>query len=105
MFTGWDDNHDNGDGTKGAFCLENQWSTSWGYVINGKGGRAWCKYGADAAGTEAIWIDGGTPPQPTPGPLPPWLLQPGQESAIIKPQERSIINITVNLNFPKCGCK
>jgi hypothetical protein len=65
---GWDDSHDNGDGSKGAWAMGNQWG-AWGYSINGMPGCAWIKYGADAIGTEAIWVDGGSgpvPPPPTP---------------------------------------
>jgi hypothetical protein len=87
---GWDDNHDNGDGSKGAFIGRNQWgqassttvafqSQPWGITINGVSGRFWIKYGADSWGTESIWIvsSGPTPPPPVPptppppGPMPP----------------------------------
>ena len=75
---GWDDNHDNGDGSKGAFLGMNQWgqanastvtfpSQAWG----GPNGTFWIKYGADSWGTEAIWITAGTPPTPTPVPPTP----------------------------------
>lgn len=85
--TGWDDNHDNGDGTKGAFICENQWGTSWGDK-----GRAWIKYGADSFGTAAFICiappapvpptppgPGPTPPVP-PGPIPP---TPGTAPSIL----------------------
>ncbi len=61
---GWDDAHDNGDGTKGAFLGLNQWGASWGDK-----GVFWIKYGADSWGTEAIWVTAG--PGPTPPPIPP----------------------------------
>jgi hypothetical protein len=71
----WDDNHDNGDGTKGAWLCMNQWgqadpntvtftSGPWG----GPGGTAWIKYNSDSWGTEAIWVTAGTPPPPPPPP-------------------------------------
>jgi len=59
---GWDDTHDNGDGSMGAFLGMNQWGASWG----GPGGTFWIKYGADSWGTEAIWIAAGTIPPPPP---------------------------------------
>jgi hypothetical protein len=46
---GWDDDHDNGDGTKGAWIMRNNWGTRWG-----DNGYAWIKYGADSIGTEAV---------------------------------------------------
>lgn len=64
--TGWDDNHDNGDGTKGAWLLDNQWGTSWG-----NNGRAWIKYGAEQVGTEAFVALVNAPPPPPPLPIPP----------------------------------
>lgn len=78
---GWDDNHDNGDGTKGAWIGRNQWgqaaagtvtftSGPWGITINGVSGRFWVKYGSDSWGTEAIWVTAGTPPPPPPPPPP-----------------------------------
>ena len=81
----WDDNHDNGDGTKGAFLGQNQWgpaspqsvtfqSQPWG----GPQSTFWIAYGADSWGTEAIWVSGGVMvppvgpgPGPGPGPTPP----------------------------------
>ncbi len=66
LCVGWDDNHDNGDGSKGAFIGKNQWG-QWG----GPGCRFWIKYGSDSWGTEAIWMTAnGQPPVP-PGPQPP----------------------------------
>ncbi len=50
VLVGWDDNHDCGDGSKGAWIMRNSWGTGWG-----TGGYAWMKYGADSIGTEAIW--------------------------------------------------
>jgi|GEM_PF-4452346 len=63
---GWDDNHDNGDGTKGAFIGYNQWGEQWGDK-----GAFWIKYGADSWGTEAIWVTASTLPPPPPPPPPP----------------------------------
>ncbi len=68
--SGWDDNHDNGDGTKGAFIGENQWGKSWGQTINGIQGRFWIKYGADSFGTGAFVCIAAPPVPPTP-PTPP----------------------------------
>lgn len=69
---GWDDNHDNGDGTKGAWIGQNQWSKLWGITINGIPGRFWIAYGADSFGYEAIWCSASSTPPPTPpGPTPP----------------------------------
>lgn len=83
---GWDDTHDNGDGSKGAWIGRNQWgmaaattvsfqSSAWGMTINGVSGRFWCKYGADSWGTEAIWVTAGTPP-PAPPVVPPTPVPP-----------------------------
>jgi hypothetical protein len=64
---GWDDLHDNGDGTMGAFKGKNQWG-AWGIDNTGD---FWIKYGADSWGTEAIWILGGAVPPPPPPPICP----------------------------------
>lgn len=67
----WDDAHDNGDNSKGAWVVQNNWGTSWG-----TNGYAWIKYGADSIGTEAFvcWNNAQVvkpfPPSPTP-PVPP----------------------------------
>lgn len=50
MIVGWDDDHDNGDGSKGAWIMRNSWDTSWG-----ENGYAWVKYGAYDLGTESVW--------------------------------------------------
>jgi C1A family cysteine protease len=74
---GWDDTHDNGDGTKGAFLGFNQWGESWGNK-----GVFWIKYGADSWGTEAIWITAtAVPPPPGPGPGPGPTPPPGPPGA------------------------
>jgi hypothetical protein len=78
--TGWDDNHDNGDGTKGAFIVDNQWGAGWGITISGVPGRAWIKYGADSFGTGAFVAiaTNPNPPAPVPpGPIPPAPVPPG----------------------------
>jgi C1A family cysteine protease len=75
---GWDDNHNNGDGSTGAWIMQNQWDTDWGGSCGSTwagGGYAWIKYGADSIGTEAfIALVSSpvppTPPTPTP-PVPP----------------------------------
>ena len=67
----WDDNHDNGDGTKGAFLLKNQWTTSWG-----NNGYRWCSYGATQSIVDIFFvtvtpITPPTPPDPPTPPVPP----------------------------------
>ena len=59
--TGWDDNNDNGDGTKGAFIGDNQWGTGFG-----NNGRFLIKYGAEGFGTEAFVALVNPPPSPPP---------------------------------------
>lgn len=96
LMIGWDDNHDNGDGSKGAWLGMNQWgqasnttvtfdSQPWG----GPNGTFWIKYGADSFGTEAIWMQGSTTPIPTPvppGPTPPPGPAPETFSVVIPAQ-------------------
>jgi hypothetical protein len=82
---GWDDTHDNGDGSKGAWIVQNNWAESWGNPCANAanpnvtvGGYAWIKYGADSIGTEAfvaIAASGPVPPSPTP-PTPPTPVPP-----------------------------
>lgn len=79
---GWDDTHDNGDGSKGAWIMQNNWDTSWGVncantynlTPTEPGGYGWVKYGASSLGTEAfiaIAAAGPSPaPTPPPGPTP-----------------------------------
>jgi Papain family cysteine protease len=83
MLVGWDDTHDNGDGSKGAWIMRNSWANTWGTpcanAINTtplEGGYAWVKYGADSIGTETVWavataLPPTPPPNPPPGPTPP----------------------------------
>lgn len=77
--TAWDDNHDNGDGSKGAFVLDNQWGPEFGTTISGVPGRAWIKYGADSFGTGAFVAIVSAPPAPPapPTPVPPGPVPPG----------------------------
>jgi hypothetical protein len=76
---GWDDTHDNGDGTKGAWIMQNNWDVTWGTNCANTanpnptepGGYGWVKYGASSLGTEAF-VCVATPPSPPPGPpVPP----------------------------------
>ena len=83
IIVGWDDTHDNGDGSKGAWIMRNSWSKSWGTTCANtanptplEGGYGWVKYGADSIGTEAVWATASAlppvpPPTPPPGPTPP----------------------------------
>jgi cathepsin L len=50
ILVGWDDDHVNGEGTKGAWIVRNSWGTEWA-----NNGYCFVKYGADSIGTEAIW--------------------------------------------------
>lgn len=65
MATAYDDNHDNGNGTKGAVKLSNQWGTDWG-----TGGYRWCSYGACRNVVDWFWVSATPLPPPTP-PTPP----------------------------------
>lgn len=58
----YDDNHDNGDGTKGALLLKNQWRKSWG--VNG---YRWCSYNAAKRLVDFFWVS--VQPLPPPPPL------------------------------------
>lgn len=80
IIVGWDDTHDNGDGSKGAWIMRNSWSKSWGTTCANvanpnptEGGYGWVKYGADSIGTQANYaIAAVVPPGPVPpGPIPP----------------------------------
>lgn len=79
--TGWDDTHDNGDGSKGAFIGDNQWGKQWGSTIDATPGRLWVKYGADSFGTEAfVAIAAAGPPVPPAPPNPPVPPTPGTKT-------------------------
>lgn len=70
--TAYDDNHDNGDGTKGAVKFVNQWNTSWG-----NNGTRWASYKVIPKLVSVFWVSAGplpdpvppTPPGPGPGPI------------------------------------
>lgn len=47
----WDDAHDNGDGTVGAFLLKNQWTKSWG-----NGGVRWLSYKASQGLVDVFFV-------------------------------------------------
>ena len=65
---GWDDTKS----PKGSLLLQNQWGTGWG-----DGGYMWCEYGANAWGTEAMWVkvNGGPTPPPATVAVPSVLTQ------------------------------
>lgn len=65
----WDDNHDNGNGTKGAFLLENQWGEEWSGSGAGPGCK-WCSYGASKHIVDWFFVLTGTVPPPPPPPPP-----------------------------------
>jgi C1A family cysteine protease len=55
---GWDEDKDNGDGTRGAWLLRNSWGTKWGGNDNEIGaGYLWVKYGVSYIGSYAAWIE------------------------------------------------
>jgi C1A family cysteine protease len=69
IIVGWSDDHDNGDGSKGAWIMRNSWGTSWGGTCGWSGtagGYAWVKYGADSIGSEACWASAVALPPPDP---------------------------------------
>lgn len=56
IIVGWDNQHDNGDGSKGAWIMRNSWGAGWGSGCGIQGsGCAWVKYGAYDLGTEAVF--------------------------------------------------
>lgn len=83
----WDDNHDNGDGTKGALLAENQWSELWGIK-----GYRWITYVAARQLVDIFWVSAGAvppPPEPPAPPVPgkavlPYLLYQGKSGAWTK---------------------
>jgi cathepsin L len=115
ILVGWDDGHDNGDGSKGAWIMRNSWGTGWGapcgnaaYPNPTEGGYGWMKYGADSIGTEAVWCTARAlppPPCPTgqhwdatqnacvpdapvpPGPTPPTPPVPGSVSIVLTTEQ------------------
>lgn len=101
MIIGWDDTHDNGDGTKGAWNVRNSWGTSWG-----NNGNCWMKYGADSIGTSAVFAmatpaptpPGPTPVPPGPTPVPPGPVPPGPMP--LDPNTGSWNFVTMTLTVP-----
>ncbi len=69
----YDDNHDNGNGTKGAVLLENQWNTQWGVQ-----GCRWCSYKASRNIVDIFFVSATPLPPipPSPGPTPGNLVPP-----------------------------
>ena len=78
---GWDDTHDNGNNSKGAWIMQNQWNGWGGSCANvtypsppppHNIGYAWVAYGADSLGTDAyVVLAAGPAPPPGPTPVPP----------------------------------
>lgn len=73
ILVAWDDTHDNGDGSKGAWIMRNSWGTSWGDKCANtanpnpvEAGYGWMKYGADSIGTEAVWAVAASVKPPNP---------------------------------------
>lgn len=61
----FDDNHDNGDGTKGAILLKNQWTKDWGVQ-----GYRWLAYHQVPQLVDVFFVTA-TPLPPPPQPTPP----------------------------------
>ncbi len=57
----FDDNHDNGNGTKGAFLLKNQWTTDWG-----NNGVRWASYAACQHLVDVFFVTAAELPPPPP---------------------------------------
>ncbi len=68
ILVGFDDAHDNGDGSKGGWIMRNSWGTDWA-----DNGYVWMKYGAYDIGTEAVYafVNNPNPPTPPTPPVPP----------------------------------
>lgn len=62
----YDDNHDNGNGTKGAFLLKNQWGKGWG-----DNGVRWASYAACQSLVDVFFVTASLLPPPPPPPDPP----------------------------------
>jgi C1A family cysteine protease len=89
VLVGWDDTHDNGDGSKGAWIMRNSWSTTWGSncanTVNPtpvEAGYGWVKYGSDSIGTETIWAVA-TGPTPSPPAAAPVITSPLAASGVV----------------------
>ena len=117
---GWDDTHDNGDNSKGAWIMQNNWSTTWGGNCgnpSATGGYAWVKYGADSLGTEAFvgWNNSQkvipfppvTPPPPVPAGAPVITVAPQTVAVnaawMYQPYATGMPTSWAASNLP-CGC-
>ncbi len=76
MATAYDDNHDNGNGTKGAVLFSNQWGTDWG-----TNGYRWASYGACRNVVDWFWVSA-TPLAPVI--VPPYKLFEGPMTAPVQ---------------------
>lgn len=107
VMIGWDDTHDNGDGTKGAWIVRNSWNSSWGCpcanTLNPspvEGGYAWIKYGGDSIGTESVFATYTVTPGPTPPtPVPPTPVPPVPPAPPVPPTPTSGFSGTVTSTY------
>lgn len=80
--TAYDDDHDNGDGTKGAVKFVNQWTKKWG-----NNGTRWASYKVVPKLVSVFWVSAGPLPPPVPPipPVPPVPPVPGLAPVITSP--------------------